>query len=57
MLVTLLARICDGPYDSAASTPGARYGVSMMLIPIRTLRVFAASQGISVMPGTTCLGR
>lgn len=50
MLVTLLARICDGPYDLAASTPGARYGVSMMLIPIRTLRVFAAYQGISVMP-------
>jgi hypothetical protein len=30
--------------------PGDRYGVSMMLMPIRTFEVFAASQGISVMP-------
>ena len=36
--------------SSAASTPGERYGVSMMLMPIRTFWVFAASQGISVMP-------
>src|ERR1700759_1818567 len=36
--------------SSAASTPGARYGVSMMLMPIRTFSVLAASQGISVMP-------
>ena len=36
--------------SSAARTPGERYGVSMMLIPIRNFVVFAASQGISVMP-------
>ena len=36
--------------SSAASTPGARYGVSVMLIPIRTFFVFAASQGISGQP-------
>ena len=35
---------------SAARTPGARYGVSMMLMPMRTFVVFAASQGISGMP-------
>ena len=35
---------------SAASTPGARYGVSVMLMPIRTFVVFAASQGISGQP-------
>ena len=36
--------------SSAASTPGARNGVSMMLIPIRTVDVFAASHGISGKP-------
>ena len=36
--------------SSAASTPGARYGVSVMLMPIRTFCVFAASQGISGQP-------
>ena len=36
--------------SSAASTPGARYGVSVMLMPIRTFFVFAASQGISGQP-------
>ncbi len=36
--------------SSAASTPGARYGVSVMLIPIRTFCVFAASHGISGQP-------
>ena len=36
--------------SSAARTPGARYGVSVMLMPIRTFVVFAASQGISGMP-------
>ncbi len=35
---------------SAARTPGARYGVSVMLMPIRTFVVFAASHGISGMP-------
>ena len=35
---------------SAARTPGARYGVSVMLMPIRTFVVFAASQGISGKP-------
>ena len=35
---------------SAARTPGARYGVSVMLMPIRTFVVFAASQGISGQP-------
>ena len=35
---------------SPASTPGERYGVSMMLIPMRTFVVFAASHGISGMP-------
>ncbi len=35
---------------SAASTPGARYGVSVMLIPMRTFDVFAASHGISGQP-------
>jgi hypothetical protein len=33
--------------SSAARTPGARNGVSQMLMPIRTFDVFAASQGIS----------
>ena len=36
--------------SSAARTPGARYGVSQMLMPIRTFDVFAASQGISGQP-------
>ena len=36
--------------SSAASTPGARNGVSVMLMPIRTFCVFAASQGISGQP-------
>ena len=36
--------------SSAASTPGARYGVSVMLMPIRTFCVFAASHGISGQP-------
>ncbi len=36
--------------SSAARTPGERYGVSVMLMPIRTLLVFAASQGISGQP-------
>jgi hypothetical protein len=35
---------------SAARTPGARYGVSVMLMPIRTFSVFAASQGINGQP-------
>ena len=35
---------------SAASTPGARYGVSVMLMPMRTFVVFAASHGISGQP-------
>ena len=33
-----------------ARTPGARNGVSVMLMPMRTLVVFAASQGISGHP-------
>ena len=36
--------------SSGASTPGARNGVSMMLIPMRTLEVFAASHGTSGKP-------
>ena len=36
--------------SSAARTPGARYGVSQMLMPIRTFDVLAASQGISGQP-------
>jgi hypothetical protein len=36
--------------SSAASTPGARNGVSVMLMPIRTFCVFAASHGISGQP-------
>ena len=35
---------------SAARTPGARYGVSVMLMPMRTFVVFAASHGISGQP-------
>ena len=35
---------------SAAKTPGERYGVSVMLIPIRTFVVLAASQGMSGQP-------
>ena len=35
---------------SAARTPGARNGVSVMLMPIRTFVVFAASHGINGMP-------
>jgi hypothetical protein len=36
--------------SSAARTPGARYGVSMMLMPIRSFVVFAASQESSGKP-------
>src|SRR6516165_1204830 len=36
--------------SSAARTPGARNGVSVMLMPIRTFGVFAASQGINGQP-------
>ena len=35
---------------SAAKTPGERYGVSVMLMPIRTFSVRAASQGSSGQP-------
>ncbi len=36
--------------SSAARTPGERNGVSMMLIPMRTFDVFAASHGMSGKP-------
>ena len=36
--------------SSAARTPGERNGVSMMLMPIRTFDVLAASQGIKGIP-------
>ncbi len=36
--------------SSVASTPGERYGVSMMLMPIRSLVVFAASHGSNGKP-------
>ena len=36
--------------SSAARTAGARYGVSVMLMPIRTFVVFVASQGINGHP-------
>ena len=50
--------------SSAASTPGERYGVSVMLMPMRTFDVLAASHGINGQPwyhwpraGTgSCLG-
>ncbi len=35
---------------SAARTPGARYGVSVMLIPMRNVVVLAASHGINGQP-------
>lgn len=35
---------------SPASTPGERYGVSMMLMPMRTFDVLAASHGMSGIP-------
>jgi hypothetical protein len=36
--------------NSAANTPGARNGVSVMLIPIRNRDVFAANHGINGIP-------
>ena len=39
--------------SSAASTPGERKGVLVMLMPIRSVVVFAASQGSAASPGTT----